>query len=282
MSALTHPRPPIVDTAVSPAAIVRGFHPGWFAAVMGTGIVGVAAYLNPGGQPGLRHTAHTVGVTFVLLAWLLAVAIAIPYLARLARHRDATTADLRHPIVGAMYATFPAAILVLAVATAAVGGSLLPAHTVVLIVAVLAAIGSPLALAAGVLFAYVLFSSDGVSGRQRQRRLVHPAGGRDHHPARAHPAPSPRQRRRRTTLIGHPVVVPRPPPGEGPRTACPDGGPAKDQPVPAVVRCREAATGRSPGEGLVYEHPQRYLPVGALSSCPDLRGVVTDGELRWR
>ncbi len=59
MSALTHPRPPIVDTAVSPAAIVRGFHPGWFAAVMGTGIVGVAAYLNPGGQPGLRHTAHT-------------------------------------------------------------------------------------------------------------------------------------------------------------------------------------------------------------------------------
>jgi hypothetical protein len=25
------------------------------------------------------------------------------------------------------------------------------------------------------------------------------------------------------------------------------GGPTKDQPLPAVVRCREAATGRSPG-----------------------------------
>jgi len=30
------------------------------------------------------------------------------------------------------------------------------------------------------------------------------------------------------------------------------------------VRCRQAATGRSPVEGLVYEVPQRYLLVGAL------------------
>ena len=57
---------------------------------------------------------------------------------------------------------FPAAILVLAVATATVGGSILPAHTVVVIVAVLTAIGAPLAFAAGVVFAYVLFTSDGV------------------------------------------------------------------------------------------------------------------------
>ena len=74
-------------------------------------------------------------VAFVLLAWLLAVAIA-----------------------------FPAAILVLATTTAAVGGSLLPAHTIVVIVAVLTAIGSPLALAAGVMFAYTLFTRDGIAG----------------------------------------------------------------------------------------------------------------------
>ena len=163
MSALTHPRPSIAAEA-APTAILRSFHPGWFAAVMGTSIVGVAAYLNPGGQPRLRHGAHVVGVAFVLLAWLLAVAIAIPYLARLARHRDATTANLRDPIVDAMYATFPAAILVLATTTAAVGGSLLPAHTIVVIVAVLTAIGSPLALAAGVMFAYTLFTRDGIAG----------------------------------------------------------------------------------------------------------------------
>ena len=114
-----------------PRRSCAAFIPAGSRAVMGTGIVGVAAYLNPGDQPGLRHTAHTVGVAFVLLAWLLAIAIAIPYLARLVRHRDAATADLRHPIIGALYATLPAAILVLAVATATVGGSLLPAHTVV-------------------------------------------------------------------------------------------------------------------------------------------------------
>jgi hypothetical protein len=40
--------------------------------------------------------------------------------------------------------------------------------------------------------------------------------------------------------------LPRPPPGEGQR-CLPGAGPKADQPVPAVVRCRRAATGRSPG-----------------------------------
>ena len=161
MSTLTHPHSPAATSAPA-AGILRDFHPGWFATVMGTGIVGVIAYLNPGAQPGLRGAAHAVGVAFVLLAWILAITIAIPYLARIVRYRDAALADLRHPIVGPLYATLPAAILVLAVATATVGGSILPAHTVVVIVAVLAAIGAPLAFAAGVVFAYVLFTSDGV------------------------------------------------------------------------------------------------------------------------
>ena len=106
MSTLAQPQATI-GTAAPAAGILRNFHPGWFAAVMGTGIVGVTAYLNPGGIAGLRNAAHTVGVAFVLLAWVLAIAIAIPYLARLVRYRDAALADLRHPIVGALYATVP-------------------------------------------------------------------------------------------------------------------------------------------------------------------------------
>ena len=129
-----------------------------------SGIVGITAYLDPGGIAELRNAAHAFGVAYVLLAWVLAIAIAIPYTVPLARHRDAAASDMRHPIVGACTATDPAAILVLAVATATVGGSILPAHTVTLIVAVLAAIGAPMAFAAGVLFAYVLFTGDGVSG----------------------------------------------------------------------------------------------------------------------
>jgi hypothetical protein len=42
----------------------------------------------------------------------------------------------------------------------------------------------------------------------------------------------------------------------------------KDQPVPAVVRCRERRHDVAPVEGLVYQHRQRYLWVGALSNGP--------------
>jgi C4-dicarboxylate transporter/malic acid transport protein len=166
MSALTHPSPsvasPPTPARAATGGIVRDFHPGWFATVMGTGIVGVAAYLNPGAQSGLLGAAHAIGVAFVLLAWVLAIVILAPYLARIARHPDAALADLRHPVTGALYATLPAALLLLGVATATVGGSLLTAHTVFVIVAVLAAIGAPLAFLAGVLFAYTLFTSDSV------------------------------------------------------------------------------------------------------------------------
>ncbi len=148
----------------STKGVLRGFHPGWFGAVMGTGIVGVATYLNPGSHSVLAQPAHVVGVAFVLVAWVLAAAIAVPYLLRFRRYREEAIADLRNPLTGGLYATFPAAILVLAVATATTGGELLPAGTVIAIVAALAAVGSLLALAAGVVFAYVLFSADGVPG----------------------------------------------------------------------------------------------------------------------
>ena len=71
--------PPTVSIEANSKQILRGFHPGWFGAVLGTGIVGVAAYLNPGDQTGLLRAAHAIGVAVVILAWLVAVAIAVPY-----------------------------------------------------------------------------------------------------------------------------------------------------------------------------------------------------------
>jgi C4-dicarboxylate transporter/malic acid transport protein len=162
MSTTALPRPAAEPAPISaPAQIVRGFHPGWFGAVMGTAIVGVAAYQNPGSEAGLTRTAHGIGVAFVLLAWAMAVLIAGPYLARIVRHPDAALADLRHPVLGALYGTLAGAIVVLAVATATVGGSLLSAHALVVVVAVLAAVGGLVAFATGVLFTYVLFTSEG-------------------------------------------------------------------------------------------------------------------------
>ena len=164
MSTTTLPRPATVPApTTAPAQIVRGFHPGWFGAVMGTAIVGVAAYQNPGGETALTHAAHIVGVAFVLAAWTAAFPIAGPYLSRLVRHPDAALADLRHPVLGALYGTLAGAIVVLAVATATVGGSLLSTHALITVVAVLATVGGLIAFATGVLFTYVLFTSEGMA-----------------------------------------------------------------------------------------------------------------------
>ena len=48
-----------------PARSWRNFHPGWFGPVMGTAIVGLAAYLDPGNKPGLLHAGRTASPSFL-------------------------------------------------------------------------------------------------------------------------------------------------------------------------------------------------------------------------
>lgn len=149
--------------AASPSlARLRGFHPGWYGAVMGTGIVGIVAYQDPGQLAGLKPAAQALGVLMVGLSALLAVGLGIPYVARWIRHPDAARADLAHPVAGALYATFPAGLLVLAVGIATVGPSVLSAGTITAVVAVLTAVGIVSAFAVSVAFAALLFVSHGV------------------------------------------------------------------------------------------------------------------------
>ena len=142
---------------IAPLARLRGFHPGWFGAVMGTAIVGVAAAMNPGQIASLAPAARTLGQVMAVLAAALAVVLAVPYLGRFVLHRDAALADLRDPVAGALYGTLPGGILVLAATAAAVGPTLLPAPAVRDLVASLAWVGVPLAFAMSVVFAYLLF-----------------------------------------------------------------------------------------------------------------------------
>lgn len=139
--------------SVPPSTRLRMFHPGWFEAVLGTSIVGVAAFMNPGGLPSLRAPMAVVGVAMLVLAYVVAVGLGIPYVLRWARHPDAALRDLSHPVMGFMYATFPAGIVVLATATAAVGPAILPHGVLFPLVAILAVVGTPLAFAAGVALA---------------------------------------------------------------------------------------------------------------------------------
>jgi C4-dicarboxylate transporter/malic acid transport protein len=149
--------------AVAPASVLRSFHPGWFGAVMGTAIVGVGVFMNPGNVAALQAPLRVVGITFAILAYVLFIALGIPYVLRWVHHPDAAWKDLQHPILGGLYGTFPGGILVLAVTTAAIGPALLPADVVFALVGSLAVVGTLIAFAISVVFAYILFVTPGVN-----------------------------------------------------------------------------------------------------------------------
>jgi len=153
------------DTA-PPVARVRELHPGWFASVMGTAILAVATYDNPGAVDSLLPTAHLLGIVLAVLAYALAAVLLGGYLIRWIRPRDAAVAELRNPVVGALYGTVPGGLLVLAVMTSVIGPSVLPEQVVTLTVAALTVVGSILAAAISVTFACVLFT--GGSGDARE------------------------------------------------------------------------------------------------------------------
>lgn len=163
------PNPPAAASApaVSPAtpgARVRDLHPGWFASVMGTAILAVAAYDNPGDLPALRGAAHVTGAVLAVAAYAIGVVLIVAYAARWVRHRPAALADLRHPVLGAMHATVPAGLLVLAVMTSVVGPQLFPDEVVTVVIASLAVLGTVLGLVVSVAFSYQLFVSEHPAG----------------------------------------------------------------------------------------------------------------------
>jgi C4-dicarboxylate transporter/malic acid transport protein len=155
-----------VNLTAPAAAAANGrletFHPGWYASVMGTAIVGIVAYQDPGQVAGLEGPLRALGVAMVALAALLAVVLGIPYVGRWLRHRDAARRDFANPMLGALYATFPAGLLVLAVGVATVGPSVVPGDVTLTLVGVLAAAGIILAMIVSVAFAVMLFGGPGV------------------------------------------------------------------------------------------------------------------------
>jgi C4-dicarboxylate transporter/malic acid transport protein len=154
-------------TSTRAAPWLTTFHPGWFGAVMGTAVVGIIAAKNPGGFSDLATTMKDLSIGAVALAALIAVLVGVTYLMRWSLHPREAWADMRDPVVGPLHATFPGGILVLAVGIASVGGQVLPVSSVPTVVEVLDAIGVPLALAVGLVFAYLLFTLD-----LADRRLV--------------------------------------------------------------------------------------------------------------
>jgi len=139
---------------------LRGLHPGWFGGVMGTGILAIAAYQNPGGSAALLGTAHAVGEILGVFTTVLAAALVVAYIARWVAHFDAALADLHHPVIGPLYGLFPGGLIIVAVLVATMGRSLLPAGAIVPTVATLTIVGGVLAFAIAATFTYLLFTGE--------------------------------------------------------------------------------------------------------------------------
>jgi C4-dicarboxylate transporter/malic acid transport protein len=139
---------------------LRGLHPGWFGGVMGTGILAVAAYQNPGSSASLLGAAHVVGEVLAVLTTVLAAVLVVAYIARWVAHLDAALDDLRHPVLGPLYGLFPGGLIIVAVLVATIGPSLLPAGAITPTVATLTIIGGVLTFAIAATFTYLLFTGE--------------------------------------------------------------------------------------------------------------------------
>ena len=93
-----------------PANWLQVFAPGWFAAVMGTGVLAVTLHFYAKYLPSLDPLAvglHWLNVAFFVL-------LAVPWLARWIRHTAAALTSLQHPVQAHFYPTFSIALIVLA------------------------------------------------------------------------------------------------------------------------------------------------------------------------
>ena len=92
------------------AEAVRNFAPGWFAAVMGSGVLSLDTLALASRWPVLEAPAWALHYFNLLLF----AALLPPWLARCLLHPQLALATLRHPVQASFYPTLPIAMLVIA------------------------------------------------------------------------------------------------------------------------------------------------------------------------
>ncbi len=102
---------------LSVSQIVRNFAPGWFAAVMGSGVLSITTLALATRWP--RIEAFAWGLHYFNL--LLFLVLTIPWLARWLVFPQAARATLQHPVQASFYPTFSIALLVIAAQFVAFG-----------------------------------------------------------------------------------------------------------------------------------------------------------------
>lgn len=125
-------------------------HPAWFGSVMGTAALSIAFLQESDFVLGAAF--EVIAIALLVVASVLALVLLPRYLAR-PRDREALAHELSDPAHGAMLATFPAGLLVLAVAWARVGSEWLGAGIGLAVSAILVIAGAVIAVMLSIVWA---------------------------------------------------------------------------------------------------------------------------------
>ncbi|MGW7819420.1 TDT family transporter [Streptomyces puniciscabiei] len=143
---------PLPATPLPRAARVRHLGPNWYAAVMGTAILGSAGVALPAHAPGLRAVFAGAWAASLLLLLALLTARAVHW----AHHRDRARADLLDPAVAPFYGCLSMALLAVGGGALTAGKDLIGSGTAVVLDAVLFTAGTAVGLAAAVAVPYLM------------------------------------------------------------------------------------------------------------------------------
>lgn len=137
-----------------PGQMLTALGPNWYATVMGTGIVAVAAATMPRQIPGL----HTAALVVWLLASTLLIAVSAAWAGQWLRYRRAARDVARNPVMAQFYGVPPIALLVAGAGTLLLGKDILGQSLALHIDAVLWTLGTLGGLAAAVSIPYLMFT----------------------------------------------------------------------------------------------------------------------------
>ncbi|REC97860.1 C4-dicarboxylate transporter/malic acid transport protein [Microbacterium sp. AG157] len=137
-----------------PGLIVSNLTPNWFASIMGTGIVAVAAASLPVQFPGLRTGATVVWAVAALLLVALTVATGLHWV----RYRSTAARHHLNPVLSHFYGAPPMALLTVGAGTLLLGKDWIGVPAAVAIDWVLWSIGTLGGLVTAVLVPYLAFT----------------------------------------------------------------------------------------------------------------------------
>jgi C4-dicarboxylate transporter/malic acid transport protein len=137
-----------------PSQVYANLTPNWYASIMGTGIVAVAAVSLPWQPRGM----HTAALVVWALAGVLLVALTAGTAARWLRYRDAARRDVHNPVMAHFFGAPPMAVLTVGAGTLLLGRDVLGLRAAVDIDWVLWFVGTLTGLAAAVVVLFFMFT----------------------------------------------------------------------------------------------------------------------------